>query len=104
MIFDRGERVDSNTDEAPGYVIPEQVYLREVNGQMVLLNLETEEYYGLDEVGALIVNRLVEHPMDDAIDLLLTDFEIDTETLRGDVDALVASLLLAGLLRENPGQ
>ena len=90
--------IDDMTGGTANFVIPDQVYLREVNGQMVLLNLETEQYYGLDEVGAVIVNRLVELPRDAAIDALLGDFDVDADTLRRDVDNLVADLLDVGLL------
>lgn len=91
--------VDETTDGPADYVIPDQVYLREVNGQMVLLNLETEQYYGLDEVGAAIVNRLIELPRAAAIAALLGEFEgVDADTLRTDVDTLIASLIAAGLL------
>jgi hypothetical protein len=94
--------VDAATGGSAAYAIPDQVYLREVNGQMVLLNLETEQYYGLDEVGAVIVNRLIELPRDAAVAAMLADFEgVDTETLGTDVDTLVASLITAGLLEEN---
>jgi hypothetical protein len=90
--------VEDTTGGPADFVIPDQVYLREVNGQMVLLNLETEQYYGLDEVGAAIVNRLVEAPRDAAIDALLGLFDVEAEVLRRDVDNLVTSLLDAGLL------
>ena len=95
--------VDETTGALADYVIPDQVYLREVNGQMVLLNLETEQYYGLDEIGAVIVNRLIELPLDSAVTAMLAEFDgVDAETLRSDVDTLVASLIAAGLLEDNP--
>jgi hypothetical protein len=82
----------------PEYQIPDQVYLREVNGQLVLLNLDTEQYFGLDEVGAVIVGKLTEVPVDTALSELLAIFDVDSDRLRTDVDNLVASLLGAGLL------
>ena len=82
----------------PEYQIPDQVYLREVNGQLVLLNLDTEQYFGLDEVGAVIVGKLTEVPVATALSELLDIFEVDSDRLRADVDNLVASLLGAGLL------
>lgn len=99
--------VDESTGGPTGgpadYVIPDQVYLREMNGQMVLLNLETEQYYGLDEIGAATVNRLIELPRAAAIVALLGEFEgVDAETLRTDVDILIVSLIAAGLLEELP--
>lgn len=82
----------------PEYQIPDQVYLREVNGQLVLLNLDTEQYFGLDEVGAVMVDKLTEVPVATALAELLAMFDVDPDRLRADVDNLVASLLGAGLL------
>ena len=82
----------------PDYLIPAQVYHRDVDGQMVLLNLDTEQYYGLDAVGSNIITRLTEVPWDEAIQALLADYEVDPAVLNDDIDALVAALLDAGLL------
>jgi Coenzyme PQQ synthesis protein D (PqqD) len=84
--------------EHPEYQIPDQVYLREVNGQLVLLNLDTEQYFGLDEVGAVIVGKLTEVPVATALSDLLAMFDVDSDRLTSDVNNLVASLLDAGLL------
>ncbi len=66
---------------------------------MVLLDLETEQYFGLDDVGTDIVTRITEKPVAVALDELTAAYDVDREALRTDVDDLVASLLGAGLLR-----
>jgi hypothetical protein len=86
------------TIKRPDYVIPSQVFFRDVDGQMVLLNLDTEQYFGLDAVGANIITRLTESSWDDAIAALLVDYEVDETVLRSDVEELVAALIEAGLL------
>ncbi|CAN5883557.1 hypothetical protein BH23ACT2_BH23ACT2_24750 [soil metagenome] len=71
---------------------------------MVLLDLETEQYFGLDDVGADIVTRITEKPVAVALDELTAAYDVDREALRTDVDDLVASLLGAGLLRRLEGE
>lgn len=82
----------------PSFMIPEHVLYRPVGGQMVLLDLDSEQYYGLNEVGADIISRLTEHPFEAAITSLARNYEVDAEVLRQDVDELVRELLEAGLL------
>ena len=89
---------DRDTTHRPAFVIPPQVLYREVDGQMVLLNLETEYYFSLNKVGAHIVTRLTEHPLSEALAGLTNDFEVDPSVLHGDVERLVEELLQAGLL------
>lgn len=90
-------------DDTPGFEIPAHVLYREVDGEMVLLNLETELYFGLDAVGADIVTRLTEQPAAAALDALVADYAVEPEALRRDVDDLVATLVDAGLLERVEG-
>ena len=90
---------DGDPTGRPAFEIPPQVLYREVGGQLVLLNLETEQYYGLNEVGAHIVTRLTEQPFEAALAGLTNDFEVDVTILHRDVENLVGDLLQAGLLK-----
>jgi hypothetical protein len=82
----------------PAFAFPDGVVAREVDGEMVLLNLTSEQYFSLDKVGADIVTRLTRGPMDEAVAALCRDYEVDADVLKGDVDALVGELVEAGLL------
>jgi hypothetical protein len=82
----------------PEYQIPPNVLFREVDGQLVLLNLETEQYFGLDEIGADMIRRITETTMDDAIAALTSSYDVDPDRLRADLRELVDSLLEAQLL------
>jgi hypothetical protein len=86
------------TVSRPEYQIPPNVLFREVDGQLVLLNLETEQYFGLDEIGADMIRRITETTMDDAIAALTSSYEVDPDRLRADLRELVDSLLEAELL------
>ena len=82
----------------PAFAYPDGVLAREVDGEMVLLNLSSEQYYSLDRVGADIVTRLTRDPMDEAITALCRDYDVDADELKEDVDSLVEELVEAGLL------
>lgn len=78
--------------------IPSHVLYREVDGQMVLLDVEREEYFGLNEVGADIVTEVTSGTVDAALTTLAGRYEVDPAVLRADTEALLAELLAAGLL------
>ena len=82
----------------PAFEIPVQVLHREVDGQMVLLHLESESYFGLDEVGARMIVRLTELPFDEALAALANDYDVSPDILLRDVHDLVGKLEEAGLL------
>lgn len=92
------EAMERETTGMPEFGFPPHVYFREVDGQMVLLNLENEEYYGLDPVGTNIVNHLTDKPYEVAMADLASEYEVDPEVLRHDAAELVETLLAAGLL------
>ncbi len=78
---------------------PEHVALRELEGEAILLNLETETYFGLDEVGTLIWTELLASPsVEEACEVLQEKFDVEPTALRRDVDRLVTELLETGLL------
>ena len=86
-------------DAVPAFTFPEGVVAREVDGEMVLLNLTSEQYYSLDRVGADMVTRLTRASRDEALTALGRDYEVDAAVLEEDLDALVGELLEAGLLQ-----
>ena len=81
----------------PRFTIPATVVHREVNEQMVLLDLATEQYYGLDEVGTRIIALITTEPYDKAIERLLDDFEVDRAVLEADIAELADELIAKGL-------
>lgn len=80
--------------------ISEDVLFQEVSGETVLLDLASEQYFGLDSVGTRIWTLLSEGAAADAVvDRLLGEYEVERETLAADVDELMARLAEAGLIR-----
>ena len=79
---------------------PESVLVREISGESVLLDLDSESYFGLDEIGTRMWSALAETPtIDAAFQMLLAEYDVAPETLRADLDAFIAQLADAGLLR-----
>jgi hypothetical protein len=85
------------------FALPTSVLHREVNKEMVLLNVESEQYFGLNEVGADIVKRLTDEPFETAMVALARDYDVHPDVLRRDVANLVDALVRAGLLERMDG-
>lgn len=80
--------------------ISPEVLFQEVAGEIVLLDLDSENYFGLDAVGARIWSLLqTGSRMDEVVDALLQEFDVDRDTLETDVADLVERLAEAGLIR-----
>ena len=82
----------------PAFSFPKTVLARDVDGEMVLLDLVGEQYYGLNEVGALIVGKLTTTPRESAMVALRAQLVVDPAVLQADVDALIGQLVAKGLL------
>jgi len=79
--------------------VPDDVVVRDLAGEAVLLHLGTATYFGLNAVGTRIWHLLAEHESTEAVlPLLLQEFDVDEQQLRRDVDALVTQLLAKQLL------
>jgi hypothetical protein len=83
--------------------IPDSVLIRELQGESVLLNLDSESYFGLDEVGTRMWSALTTTPdTDAACAVLLKEYDVAPERLRDDLAAFIDSLAEAGLIRVAP--
>jgi hypothetical protein len=79
--------------------VPEHVLMRVVDGELVVLNLDNEQYYGLDEVGTAMWEALTTAPtVSGAIQQLLAAYDVDEETLTRDVEKLLEELSARGLV------
>lgn len=79
--------------------IPDGVMIRELAGESVLLNLETESYFGLDEIGTRMWSALIEsESIEAACERLRAEYEVEPEKLREDVEDFVHALSESGLI------
>jgi len=77
----------------------EDVLVRPLGAESVLLNLNTQSYFGLDEVGTRMWEALLgESSIEAAYRNLSDEFEVAPEQLRQDLSGLVAALVDAGLI------
>jgi hypothetical protein len=84
--------------------ISEDVLFQEVGGETVLLDLHSEQYFGLDAVGTRIWQLLGEGAGAEAVvEVLLAEYEVERETLAADVAELLDRLAEAGLIRLTGG-
>lgn len=80
-------------------VVPPHVLVRHLDGESVLLNLETERYFGLDATGTRMWELATSLPnIDSAFGKLLDEFEAEPELLRSHLAELLSQLVENGLL------
>jgi len=79
--------------------IPEDVMISRVEDEIVLLNLESEQYFALDDIGARVWELLSEYGSTDiVIEQISTEYDVEPEVFRGDLTKLLADLKEAGLV------
>ena len=75
------------------------VISQEVSGETVLLDLESENYFGLDEVGTRIWQLIKETGDLEAVyNTLLQEYEVGEERLAQDLENLVTEIAALGLV------
>jgi len=83
---------------------PDTVLFRELEGESVLLNLKTESYLGLDEIGTRMWALFTTRPsVQAAYETLLTEYDVSPEVLRKDVEALLEQMIEHGLVELKDG-
>lgn len=80
-------------------VVPESVLMRELSGEAVLLNLDNNFYYGLDDVGYRMWSVLTAaDTIGAAYEQLLSEYDVEPNVLSESMDALIKQCLEHGLL------
>jgi hypothetical protein len=83
--------------------VPAHVLVRFLEGESVLLNLETERYFGLDGTGTRMWQAVTAAPsIDGAYHELLDEFDVAPELLKSNLTELLGRLLDNGLLEVRP--
>ena len=85
-------------------VIPSpDVLVQELDGEVVLLNLECEGYFGLDDVGTRVWQHLLAHRrLKRVCEEMQKEYDVDDSTLREDILQLVEALIEAGIVAAEP--
>lgn len=86
------------------WTVPDHVVFRRLEDEAILLNLDSELYFGLDAVGTAVWQAVVEHgTLDDAWAALAPQYDVDPAELRRDIVALLGELVEQGLLQAADG-
>jgi hypothetical protein len=76
-----------------------EVISQEVSGETVLLDLESENYFGLDEVGTRIWQLIKENgDLQTVYRTMLEEYEVDEERLQADLETLLGEIAELGLV------
>lgn len=88
--MDRSSRVE---------ILP-NVMLRMVGDECILLDVDTEKYFGLDDVGTDLITAFRDGAdVGAAVDLIVASYDVDVETVLADARELVATLVARGLVQ-----
>ena len=83
-----------------GYEIPEGVLVQDLDGDSVILHLESGRYYSLNETGSRMLALLGEGlDEEDICRRLAGDYDAPPERIRADLDRLLGELTDRGLVR-----
>jgi len=79
--------------------LSEDTILQIINDEVILLNLATESYYALNNVGARMLQLLEKtESIQQVFNTLLTEFDVSPETLKMDMRSLINDMLGHGLV------
>lgn len=79
--------------------VPDDVLISRLQEESVILNLDSERYYGLDDVGTRFLSVLTtSNSIDAAYQSLAEEYDVDREMLRQDLVALIQNLLQQGII------
>jgi len=80
---------------------PDEVIMQELtDDQSILLNTQSEHYFGLDEIGNVFYKCIVESKtIQEAFHTLNTTYDTDPETLKADLQEFINNLVKRNLLK-----
>jgi hypothetical protein len=80
--------------------VPDDVLISNLQDESVILNLDSERYYGLDSIGTRILSALTtSDSIEAAYNTLIQEYDVDGQVLRQDLLTLVESLVEQGLIQ-----
>jgi len=80
--------------------LSEDVLISDLQGESVILNVNSQRYYGLDKVGTRFLTLLSNsETVQQAFETLLAEYEVEADQLRVDLTELLAELSEHGLVQ-----
>ena len=85
--------------ETQKITISEEALSQEVNGETVILDLQSENYFGLDIMATRIWQLLIEHgELQQVFAALIDEFDVPENRLEKDLTKFIGQLKDAGLI------
>ena len=79
--------------------ISDAAVVRDLDGESVILNVQSGTYFGLDRIGTRVWQLIDEHgDVDSIVRVMQDEFDADPNVLRADVESLVAALVAKQLV------
>lgn len=89
--------------KATMWKIPEHVVFQVLDGEAVVLNVDSGRYFGLNEVGTRFWQELEQgHSVEQITERLLGEYDVERPELQRDLAELIAMLKERNLLEEAP--
>lgn len=83
--------------------VPDDILVSGLEGESVILNLNSERYFGLDEVGTRMMSVLSEsNSIQAAYEKLLEEYDVEGEVLRKDLISIIEQMVEQGLAEVVP--
>jgi ornithine carbamoyltransferase len=99
LYFQKNGQGVQGMDLTQKIIFSESVFAQEVDGEMVLLDMNSENYFGLDEVGTTIWQAMQEKEvLQEVYDAMLEQYEVEPEVLEKDLLDFVRKLDESGLI------
>lgn len=81
------------------------VVFRELDGEAVILHLDSGTYFGLDGIGTRVWRSLEAHaPLDAVVEAVVDEYDVDRARARADITRLVGELVSRGLMVAGDGE
>ncbi len=78
--------------------VAKAVFSQEVDGEMVLLDMNSENYFGLDETGSAIWQAMQKTgSLQEVYEKMLVQYEVEPEVLQQDILNFVEKLIEVGV-------
>ena len=79
--------------------LSEDVLISDLQGESVILNVNSQRYYGLDKVGTRFLTLLSNsETIEQAFETLLAEYDVEADQLKVDLTELLADLREQGLV------
>jgi hypothetical protein len=93
------EKTSMSIDYAMKISVPKSVLVRVFENESVILNLDTESYHGLDDMGTRMWTTLTQSAsIQEAFETLLSAYEVEPAQLRQDLDEFLEKLRQRGMV------